>query len=298
MKNILFVAFIFIIHLLSCGPPPEGAETVNGLTIVNDMLDEMYKIQDKPEIRKKNNKEFEDLNWIFAFSKNGTLEVYLKELKENHPLFDPKRMILKTTEDNSLEVVRPLYVTYDFWKQMYISFNKEWWYPMRNDLENNIENYRMVFDMNKTLDIENASLSVGFAGGVTLVETSKPVKLENKKIVTLEKGMIFDAKDAQKITTDLVPNILHLPQGTRLTMDYIIEGNLLEVKTKGSNYSIKFLRDIFLFPKGQFISISFDNEDWDNPIFSFTFNMYNSSIATSDKRIFFLNKLEITRNGL
>ncbi|TFG64568.1 MAG: hypothetical protein E4H36_02605 [Spirochaetales bacterium] len=251
----------------SCGRPPDGTKTYNLLDFTAAMLKKADELQN-------NQKELID------FAKAASALETVLSFRENEEIifrstdFTPSpEHFAVSIPGNRFRTVKPVYITNGPRNEYLYSLDGETWYRSRNDNDKNIENLHIDFHYDVGHDRDAGRLVINHRTAARVGGTPQPEKIRNKRnIVPLAPGMRYSNTDKKRVTVNLDNNILYLPPGTILKGNFILTGNLLSSRLTASEYSMKALRDLFLFRRGFLFAVSFNNEEWNNGILSFDIN--------------------------
>jgi len=295
-KNIKLFFLLLLVSLISisCGAPPERAVETTLFKRISVLLSKLNAAVGNAKEQKNIFNEIGADENILSFYKNSEIRIYSKKEKVSDLFY--------SLDNNSFIIKRPFYITF-IKNDMYLSLDcKNWLIFKMNDAnqnENTNEEYFFgdyFFDIkhdeiNKLLDI---TYTISFKLKEDKLKTAnfKRIK-DNREIVFLEKGMIFNDKSKEAITIDLKKKILFVPKDTILTGKLKIKGNIFETSCSDKAICIKSLKDIYIYAKNKLVSLSFNKIDWNVSILSF--KIYPDFVikTTGSKDILFDFNIEV-----
>lgn len=193
---------------------------------------------------------------IIVFKKGDTISL------ESFTPANNQDAIILTTNNNNMIINQSMFITRDK-KKFLFSLDGDNWVSF--DEEEKIER-KIFFD---TRQFEN-SIQIRYSMAFLPSETFSAVKMKfDKKIVSLEKGLVFHNQDESIINSNLDEVILYLPKDTLLNMNFSINGNLLKSNSINNQVKIEAVRDMYIYIKNKSVSLSFDQDTWTSNILGF-----------------------------
>lgn len=287
-----FKYFFLLLILFSCRPPARDVEAVNFLDLLNTILNKALDVKNDIGRQKEFMEEANKINSILYLPKNA--EIILKSEKHKPSEND----IAYTLENNMFYLNKPVYITAGKKKdEIIFSLDRVNWYNTESDLSKNIENIKTDYFFKTDYNSKINRLEVVYSGSILpgrmMIRAEDP---NFRPTISLREGMTFAHTDKKNITVDLKNYILYLPKGTKMSGNFLIEGNLA-ASSINSDISLKFLRDIYLYIRGRMISISFDKKDWGTTIFSFNLSQKVDISAIDNNHIFFDMHIKLEYKG-
>lgn len=279
-SKFIFLFFLLIIFIISCGTPPEGTKEVRLIDFIKENLDLLNQIKDDEKRYLQYFKEFsKNARFIFSFEKDTTIYIISERIEPSRNDF------VHTLENNSFLVCKPLYFTF-YKKESIFSFDRKIWYSTLNDANKEIEGVRNNYFV-KT-EIYNNTLYIRYKMAFSLGRNPKVVNFnENREIVTLAKGMIFSSTDETKINTNLENKILFVPANTLLSGEVKVVGNIINSLSKGDLICLKAMQNLYFYVTPKMVSFSFDKKNWNLNLLSFSVEPNIEVFAKENNHIFF-----------
>lgn len=279
-KLISMMIIMIVILSVSCAGPPEEMQEEDLIALIKNNLEILNGLKDdNARLKKFMKKFFDNYEALMVFKKNNTIVIDSNDAEPGINDF------AYTTGNNRFILSKPLFVTMEK-KEVVVSLNNQEWYSSRSDVRKDVEAFKNDYYFDSYL-VDN-TLEVFYSMSFALGDTAKKVKVDgDKEIITLKKGMVFNSRNEEAITHSIEDVILYIPENSIIHGQLDINGNLIESKTNNGAISIKSSRDFFIYMKNMLPSLSFDKENWDVSIFSFTIEPEFEVYAVDDNEIFF-----------
>ena len=252
----------------SCGRPSPEAETVNILEWSHSMIERANEISGNVEAFRTFYKRNSEAKRVYEMLE-GTRVVIKSRRGDTVP-----GALLRTLEDNTVVLEQPIYVTEGKKNEALVSTDGETWYTTRNDLDLEIDNFVSYYHFDTDYRPEDLFMEIEYDFAMTFNDDKTEERVRGRREVSvLEAGMVFkDSADDSRENYNLRRDIVYLPEGTKISIDFLIEGNLLTSRDRDGAMRVEFLRDMYFFRDGILFGLSWDNRNWDLPIFSFEFD--------------------------
>ena len=220
-----------------------------------------------------------DLNNLDFRAKKKLLneEIFSKQLllglyKENSINLRTKEELtsnfIQTTDNNSIVLKRPLYVTKRFGRLYGSSDGKEWLYIKPS---NRKKIFKIDYKIETQLDENKETLDVFLTAAVNIDDellTKKDIKID-KPIIELDPTVLLLKKGEKPKIPNLNKNIIYLPENTILTSEFNVTGNVIEGGISDSSIKLTALRDMFFYNNKKTFNVSFDRDNWKSAIHRF-----------------------------
>lgn len=296
MKKLLklFLLLLLISSLISCGAPPERAVETSLFKRISILLSKLNSAVGNAKEQKKIFNEIGSDENILSFYKDSEIRIFSKKDKVSDLFY--------SLDNNSFIIKKPFYITF-IKNDMYLSLDcKDWLIFKMNDANQNENTNEEYFFGDYFFDVKydenNKLLDIIYTISFKLKEDKlkkadfKKIK-DNREIVFLEKGMIFNDKSKEAITIDLKKKILFIPKDTILTGKLKLKGNIFESSCDNNAICIKTLKNIFIYAKNKLLSLSFNKIDWNISILSFKISPDFIIKTTDSKDILFDFSIEV-----
>ncbi len=276
----LFLALVLIFLFSGCGPPPPGFETVNVLNYTYETLKELNRYSGDVEGFRNFFLENRNANRVYEFLRNARVEI-VSDYGDTYP-----GVILRSLPNNNLILEQGLYVSEGRKNEALVSLNGDDWYSTRTDFDKKIDNFRNYYNYELEYRPLDRFLYIKYKLSSGFNDSRKKVFVPPwRKVKTIEKGMIFKHPDKDKVNYDLTRRIVYIPPGTVVDPNFRFLGNLMQSDKHNGKIIINILRDIYFYYRGMRVGISFDNEDWDERLFSFKLGSLLEVAADEDRHI-------------
>jgi hypothetical protein len=266
----LFILLTAAVALMgiSCGRPSPDAQTVNVLEWTDSMIERANEISGNVEAFRTFYKKNTEAKRVYEMLEGTRMIIRSKEGNT------VPGALMRTLEDNTVILERPIYVTEGKKNEALVSTDGETWYTTRNDIDLEIDNFVSHYHFETDYRSEDLFMEIEYDFAMTFNDSRTEERVRGRRDVeVLEAGMVFkdSANDARE-NYNLRRNIVYLPEGTKISIDFLIEGNLLTSRDVGGAMKVEFLRDMYFFRDGVMFGLSWNNRDWDLPILSFEFD--------------------------
>ncbi|MFP4563836.1 MAG: hypothetical protein ACLFRY_11080 [Spirochaetia bacterium] len=252
----------------SCGRPSPEAETVNILEWTDYMIDRANEISGDVEAFRSFYKKNSEAKRVYEMLQGTRMIIKSREGKT------VPGALMRTLENNTVILERPIYVSEGKKNEALVSTDGETWYTTRNDIDLEIDNFVSHYQFETDYRPENLFMEIEYDFAMTFNESRTEERVRGKRDVEiLEAGMVFkDSADNARENFNLRRNIVYLPEGTRISIDFLIEGNIVTSRDVEGAMKVEILRDMYFFRDGILFGLSWDNRDWSLPILSFEFD--------------------------
>jgi hypothetical protein len=286
-----FVLSIFLFSLFfSCSAPPPGTKRVL-------LLDSLHQVLKSEAV----SVGIQDV--FFTFRRAHNTEDLVTVMKKGDTLsftgteaVPQDRTILYTLGNHRLKIHRTVYVTEKKNGDLFYSLDSEHWFPMSNNRKKEILNVHYHYRTWSRLDPGNKHLEIEYYWDAMAGENAVEVKMKEKDIVTLGKGMVILHDEKSENTVDLTKVFLKIPAGTDVSYLLIFSGNLIHGETRDSTVEITILRDFYFYTSDSSdykVGISLNGSNWNYSVLGFKFKESGAFYVPSPGHIYFLREINI-----
>lgn len=265
---LLLILAVVSVVTTSCGRPSPNAETVNILDWSHSMIERANEISGDVEAFRSFYKRNNEAKRVFEMTEGTRMIIRSREGKT------VPGALMRTLEDNTVILERPIFVTEGKKNEALVSTDGETWYTTRNDIDLEIDNFVGHYHFETDYRPEDLFIEIEYDFALTFNDGRTEERVRGRRDVTvLEAGMVFkDSADDDRENFNLKRSIVYLPAGTKISIDFLIEGNLLTSRDIAGDMKIDFLRDMYFFRDGILFGLSWNNRDWNLPVLSFEFD--------------------------
>lgn len=282
MKRIVISLLVVSMALAGCVKPPQEAEPVNLLALIEEVLLRANEVRYDADGRNEFAEEGRQLETLIAFYEGSKIIFTANRLEPS------TRDLVCTNGHNEFLILRDMYTTMGPDKTIAFSLNGDDWYYGQNDSKKGIFHIATDYHFDPEFNPKQNVLTVGFKGSMRLSDTAEPFRLKNpRETVYLNTGMILYDGDDKKSSLDLKRQKLFIRKGTVVTMDMSIGGNIVTSTSSPEKLVFTAAKDLYIYRKpNNMAGLSFDNQDWSVSPFAFKIDRNMSIVGTGPKSIF------------
>ena len=282
MKKIVISLLIVSMIVAGCVKPPQEAEPVNLLALIEEVLLRANEVRYDASARSEFAEEGRQLETLIAFYEGSKIIFTANRLEPS------AKDLVCTNGHNEFLILRDMYTTMGPDNTLAFSLNGEEWYFGQNDSKKGIFHIATDYHFEPNFDSRRNVLTVGFKGSMRLADMAEPFTFKKpRETVYLDSGMILYDSDDKKASLDLKNRQLFIRKGTIVKMDMSIGGNIVTSTSSSERFVFTAAKDLFIYRKSSTMAgLSFDNQDWSISPFAFKIDRNTSIVGTGPRSIF------------
>ena len=261
---------ILVVFLSSCSAPPPETLKIDFLSSMESVLNE----EDKPlslfDTLQKFRSIAETDELISVMHKGDTIRLIDGMASPDN------KTILFTTGNKILNVYQDFYVTTKWSGGYFYSLDGEIWYSTVNDRKKDIINLHYDYPLKTHYNEDNRELTVKFSWKAGISDRAIAVDMNTKEIVSIRRDLIFLSTDKKMNSVNLNNYALKIPGGTKMHLNFLFSGNLLNSSESYQGTLIEILKNFYFYSSDVSnikMGISLNGTDWNYSIFSFQYNL-------------------------
>lgn len=294
----IYIATIAAIVIVSCStPPPKDSELVLLRNEIQTTINE-YRSIDRTDINAliamEENRKEEEVEQVIHLIKGEKFTITSSDYAD---------MVLANDIGISIPgnrgiATKDCYISYLDESTMIYSDDGETWYEFGTDLDKKMMNVITLMNFIYEIKEEEQTNNLNWSQRIYLNKEDSLIELNkriNREVYEIEEGLVltdaylqgFKMKNrSNNVDIDLEKSILAVKEGTILTMDLSIDGNLIRGTTEDGIITLEVLENIYYYTSGTKVGFSFDNLDWTHSLFSFDIEANMQVEAISDTEIY------------